>query len=297
MSVIRDAEALGAAFPPLLLAAERVAATVAQGVHGRRRPGQGDSFWQYRPFLPGDAPARIDWRRSARGDRLYVRETEWEAAETLCLWSDHSPRMAWRSSPRLVEKRERASLLMLAVGALALRAGERLRLASLGGHSFFGRGALERLLQAQSRVQDPAGDGLPSPAGVPADARVLLVSDFLAPEAELSQLIAGLAARPAGGCLLQVLDPAEVELPYAGRVRFRGLGGEAARLVPRVEALRERYRAALAERQAMLARLAGQAGFGFAIHVSSAPPEQAVLAVHLALSARRHSGQGRASPG
>ena len=283
MTLAREAEALGARLPPLLLAAERVAATVAQGVHGRRRPGQGDSFWQYRPFVAGDAPARIDWRRSARGDRLYVRQTEWEAAETLCLWSDRSPRMAWRSSPRLAEKGERASLLMLAVGALALRAGERLRLAGLGGQSFFGRGALERVLQAQDR----AGDGLPSPTSVPADARVLLVSDFLSPETELRSLMAGLAARPAGGCILQVLDPAEVELPYSGRVRFRGLAGEAARLVPRVEALRERYRDALAERQALLARLAGQAGFGFAIHVSSSPPEQAVLAVHLALSARR----------
>ena len=287
MTLARDAEALGARFPPLLLAAERVAATVAQGVHGRRRPGQGDSFWQYRPFVAGDAPAQIDWRRSARGDRLYVRETEWEAAETLCLWSDRSPRMAWRSSTRLAEKHERATLLMLAVGALALRAGERLRLASLSGHSFFGRGALERLLQAQGRVQGRDGDGLPSPQGVPADARVLLISDFLSPEPELRSLIAGLAARPAGGCIVQVLDPAEVELPYAGRVRFRGLAGEAARLVPRVEALRGRYREALAERQAMLARLAGEAGFGFVTHVSSAPPEQAVLAVHLALSARR----------
>ncbi len=288
MSLVRDAEALGARLPPLLLAAERVAATVAQGVHGRRRPGQGDSFWQYRPFVDGDAPAKIDWRRSARGDRLYVRESEWEAAETLCLWSDASPRLAWRSSPRLVEKRERAMLIMLAVGALALRAGERLRLAGLGGQElggqgFFGRGALERVLQAHGRV----GEGLPSPAGVPADARVLLISDFLAPEAELRSLVGGLAARPAGGCMLQVLDPAEVELPYAGRVRFRGLAGEAARLVPRVEALRGRYREALAERQALLARLAGQAGFGFATHVSAAAPEQAVLAVHMALSARR----------
>ena len=49
----RRAEALGARLPPLLVAAERVAATVAQGVHGRRRVGQGDSFWQFRRFVAG----------------------------------------------------------------------------------------------------------------------------------------------------------------------------------------------------------------------------------------------------
>ncbi len=44
------AEALAATLPPLLVAAERVAATVAQGVHGRRRAGMGESFWQFRRY-------------------------------------------------------------------------------------------------------------------------------------------------------------------------------------------------------------------------------------------------------
>ena len=74
------AEAAGALLPPLLVAADRVAATVAQGVHGRRRVGVGDTFWQYRPFVEGDAASRIDWRRSGRSDRVFVRDMEWEAA-------------------------------------------------------------------------------------------------------------------------------------------------------------------------------------------------------------------------
>ena len=35
------AEELAALLPPLMVAAERVAATVSQGVHGRRSVGQG----------------------------------------------------------------------------------------------------------------------------------------------------------------------------------------------------------------------------------------------------------------
>ena len=73
------AEAAAARLPPLVVAAERVAATVMQGVHGRRRSGQGDAFWQFRPYLPGDDAARVDWRQSAKSDRLYLRETEWES--------------------------------------------------------------------------------------------------------------------------------------------------------------------------------------------------------------------------
>ena len=98
-----------------MVAAERVAATVAQGVHGRRRVGQGESFWQFRPFLPGDALTRIDWRQSAKSDRDFVRETEWEAAQTVCLWRDGSPNMRWHSAGATTEKAARAELLLLAL--------------------------------------------------------------------------------------------------------------------------------------------------------------------------------------
>src|ERR1700761_8551982 len=129
----RQAEALGARLPPLLVAAERVAATVAQGVHGRRRVGQGDSFWQFRRFVAGDPIARIDWRQSAKSGRpvpegWFIRETEWEAAQTVCLWRDVSPSMRWHSRGMAIEKRERADLLLLALASLLLRGGERVLL-------------------------------------------------------------------------------------------------------------------------------------------------------------------------
>ena len=92
------AEEAAAALPPLLVAAERVAATVAQGVHGRRRVGQGETFWQFRQYQPGDAASRIDWRESAKSQRLYVRETEWEAAQSVWLWRDGSASMDYTSA-------------------------------------------------------------------------------------------------------------------------------------------------------------------------------------------------------
>src|ERR1700724_1674609 len=115
LDLARDqrAEALGSRWPRLLVAARRVAATVAQGVHGRRRVGQGDSFWQFRPFTPGDPTNRIDWRVSARSSRVFVRETEWEAAQTVCLWRDGGAAMRWKSRGAPVAKADRAGLLLL----------------------------------------------------------------------------------------------------------------------------------------------------------------------------------------
>ena len=72
---------------------ERIAATVILGVHGRKRAGPGESFWQYRPYSFGDSTQRIDWHNSARSDRVFIRENEWEAANTLWLWPSPSVSM------------------------------------------------------------------------------------------------------------------------------------------------------------------------------------------------------------
>src|SRR5919202_4758942 len=144
-SIQHCAEQLAARLPPLLVAAERVAATVAQGVHGRRRVGQGDSFWQFRQYQPGDAPQRIDWRESAKSQRLYVRETEWEAAQSVWLWRDPSPSMDYASSAALPTKRARADLLLLALVALLVRGGERATLLGSGMPPLSGRVALNRI--------------------------------------------------------------------------------------------------------------------------------------------------------
>ncbi|HVB69724.1 MAG TPA: DUF58 domain-containing protein [Acetobacteraceae bacterium] len=286
----RRAEAVGARLPPLLVAAERVASTVAQGVHGRRRVGQGDSFWQFRRFVAGDPIARIDWRQSAKSGRpvpegWFIRETEWEAAQTVCLWRDASASMRWHSRAVPIEKRERADLLLLALASLLLRGGERVLLMRAGVRPVSGRGGLDRL--AQDLTGEAAGDaGMPPPLPLPRHACVVLFGDFLSPLAEIQAAVGRLAAVPVTGYLLQILDPAETLLPYTGRIRFRGLEREGDTLIPRVEAVREAYARRLKAQQDGLAAICTAAGFGFGIHRTDHPPETALLALYAALGVR-----------
>ncbi len=282
------AETLAARLPPLLVAAERVAATVAQGVHGRRRVGTGDSFWQFRPFVTGDTGARVDWKQSAKSDRTYVRDMEWEAAQTVCLWRDASPSMAWRSARSLPEKQERADLLLLALASLLFRAGEQVRLIGADTRVFAGRLALEGLARA---LPDGAA-GVPPPAALPRHATAILLGDFLGPLDEIRTAVRRLAETPLRGHLVMVLDPAELALPYGGRVRFHGLEGEADAVIPRVEGVRDAYASALARQQEGLRAICEAAGFGFAMHRTDDPPETALLALWMALSATSHAGSG-----
>jgi uncharacterized protein (DUF58 family) len=287
----RRAEALGAHLPPLIVAAERVAATVAQGVHGRRRVGQGDSFWQFRPFLPGDPTQRIDWRVSARSDRVFIRETEWEAAQTVCLWCDAGASMRWKSREAPVQKADRASLLLLALAALLLRGGERVRLIGADARSFSGYAALPRLADALDRL--PPGDGLPPEARLPRYARVVLLGDMLAPLDRIQAKIAQLAATPLSGTVMQVLDPAEVLLPYEGRVRFQGMNQEQSTLIPRVETIRTRYAERLAAQQHGLAVICNAVGWTFMSHRTDHSPESALLALYASLAPATARSGGR----
>ena len=282
---IRRAEALASRLPPLLVAAERVAATVAQGVHGRRRVGQGDSFWQFRRFVAGDPVNRVDWRQSAKSGQptpngWFVRETEWEAAQTICLWRDASPSMHWRRGGS-VEKYERASLLTLALAALLLRGGERVLPMFPGARPVAGRFGLERFAADLDSGGDEAG--LPPDMAIPRHATVVMIGDFLSPLADIQAVVGRLAATPARGYLLQVLDPAEAALPYAGRVRFRGLENDGEALIPRVEAIRADYARALQAQQAGLSAICAAAGFGFGVHLTDRSPEAALLGLYTAL--------------
>jgi uncharacterized protein (DUF58 family) len=273
-----QAEALAGRLPPLLVEAERVASTVVQGVHGRRRVGSGDSFWQFRPYAAGDSVARIDWRQTAKSERAYIRENEWEAAQSVWLWPDRSASMAWHSQRALPLKAERAALLLLALAAVLVRGGERVALLGDDRPPALGRAVLERM--AVALAQPVKQDGLPDFLPLPRHASLVLLSDFLAPLDQLQPVITGYAARGIRGHLLQVLDPAEETLPFDGRVRFEGLEREPSLLVSRVETIREKYQSRLAEQRAALAALTRSYGWSFACHRIDHPPHTALLGLH-----------------
>ncbi len=274
------------------MAADRIAQAVAGGAHGRRRTGPGETFWQYRHGQPGDAQSSIDWRQSARSQGLFVRETEWAAAQTVALWCDGSPSMIWRSLARLPQKRDRAVLLTLALAASLLRGGERVMLLSGRLPPTGGGGALSRFAQSLAADMTAPDDGLPSALSLPRHGEVVLVSDFLMPLERVEQSVRALAARGAVGHLLQVLDPAEESLPFAGRIRFGGCENEGETLLRRTEDARSQYRDRMAAHRDGLSAIARASGWTCAVHHTDQPAQMALLALHMRLSAPRRAGGG-----
>ena len=279
----RRAEKLAANYPVLLAEAERVAAIVSQGVHGRRRPGQGETFWQYRNYNSSDSARRIDWRRSARGDQAYVRENEWEAANSIFFWRDGSGGMDWRSSEKLPPKKDRATVLCMALASLLMRAGERCAVINESERPRAGRLGLERITRRLAQSEGPAshlrGD-------IPAHARIIIASDFLEGPDIWRNRLARLSGRPARGVLLQLIDPAERDFPYRGRVEIRlpGLDKLPPLLVGRAERAQDEYRQKFAAHCDAITNLAQRLGWPLVTHQTNEPATLAMTALYTVLA-------------
>ena len=277
------AEQLAATLPPLLVAAERVAATVAQGVHGRRRVGQGETFWQYRHYDMGDRPQSIDWRQSAKSDMVFVREMEWEAAQSVWIWRDTSSSMNWTSDRNHQTKRARCDLLTLALSVLLMRGGEHVALLGSGLRPSASRANLTKiatLIESQKQIQD----NLPPTLPLPRSAQVVFISDFLAPLKDIDRALRYYGESGLRGTLLQVLDPAEESLPYDGRVRFDGLEQEPSWLISKVEAVRGDYARRLQAQRDGLRDICRALGWGCDFHRSDQAPQAALLRLYTTLS-------------
>lgn len=284
------AEQLASVLPPLQVAAERVASTVIQGVHGRRRVGPGEAFWQFRRYQQGDPTSSIDWRQSARGRFVFVRENEWEAAQSVWLWCDPSNSMHYRSKRGLSEKRERAELLTMATAALLLRGGERVALLGHGVPTS-SRATLTRLAQelgaedkASAAKKGETGTGMPPAESLPRYSRLVVFGDCFASLETIQQTVATYAARGVRGHIVQIVDPAELALPFTGRIRFEGMEGEGRMLARRAESLRGEYGDRLEAHRGGIAEIVRSVGWTFARHITDQPAESALLGIFAALA-------------
>lgn len=284
VSLRSRAETEAARLPPLLARAEHLAGAVLLGDHGRRRAGLGDDFWQYRPAMQGDSRRMIDHRRSAKGDMQFVREREWQIAQSVMLWVDRGASMRFASTDALPPKIDRARLLGLACAVLLVRGGERVGLTGTTLPPRRGRNQILRL--AETLSQDLEDDYAPPDhqAMIP-HASALFISDFLGDLDQVRLALSKAADRGVHGVMLQVLDPAEEAFPFRGRTIFESVGGTLKHETLKASDLKTAYLERLAARKAELADLCALAGWQFETHHTDSSAQAGLLWLHRALGA------------
>ena len=275
-----EADGLSAGLPPLMVEADHLAASVSLGVHGRRRAGIGESFWQFRRYASPDSSSAIDWRQSAKSQHIFVREREWEAAQTVWFWRDASANMSFKSGPKenSVTKRARADLLLLALASLLVRGGERVGFTGMEGAPASSRLALTRIGRAMFASGRSA---LPPLMPFARGNQLVWFSDFL--DEEVFDAMKKLSQRGVEGHLVRIVDPAEEDFPYSGRTRFESPRGEEDEIFGRAERVRSSYRARFTAHGERIAQAAAKLGWTCTVHRTDHAPQASLIALHAAI--------------
>ncbi|MGX5735152.1 DUF58 domain-containing protein [Bosea thiooxidans] len=283
--ILTESLDLAARLPRLILEARRVSASV-HGIHGRRRSGPGETFWQYRPLVAGESASRIDWRRSARDGHLFVREREWEASHSIWLWIDRSASMGFASSLAQASKIDRALVAGFALAETMVEGGERV------GHLGLTRAlASRRIVEvlAQALVADSRGADADLPPGgpLPRLADAIIITDGLTPGNALAQRIASMASSGARGHVLLIADPIEETFPFSGQAELFDLEDGLTLRVGDAGSWGEEYRQRLAAHRDAIAEACRKAGWTLTLHRTDRPASEAVLRIASLVAAAR----------
>jgi uncharacterized protein (DUF58 family) len=208
---------------------------VGQGQGDRRslRKGSSLEFADYRHYVEGDDPARVDWNIYSRTDTLFVRLYEEEEVLNVHLLVDASRSMDWGEPAKLRYARRLAS----ALGYIALNASNRLFVWPLSASTTaygpaWGRGRAGPMLSfidefKTAQVNTPILAGLNAPADLEqslgtftsrAGGLVVLISDLLSTNWE--KALARLVGRPGEVVVLHTLAPQELRPTLGGDVRL-----------------------------------------------------------------------------
>ncbi|SDF80840.1 DUF58 domain-containing protein [Bosea robiniae] len=283
--VLTDALDLAARLPRLILEARRVSASI-HGIHGRRRAGPGETFWQYRPLVAGESASRIDWRRSARDGHLFVREREWEASHSIWLWIDRSPSMGFASSLAMASKLDRALVAGFALAETMVEGGERVGHIGLT-RALASRRIVELLAQAVIADERNTPSDLPPEAPLPRLADAIIITDGLSPASALAQRIATLASSGARGHVLLIADPIEETFPFSGQAELFDLEDGLTLRVGDAGAWGDEYRQRLAAHREAITEACRKAGWTLTLHRTDRPASEAVLRIASLIAASR----------
>ncbi len=288
---VGEGATLAAAMPRLILEARRVATTVMHGLHGRRRAGPGENFWQYRRFVSGEPASRVDWRRSARDDHLYVREQEWEAAHTVWIWPDRSPSMVFASPLVRDTKLYRALVVAMALAEVLIEGGERVGIPGLMRPTG-SRNVIERMAQAILHDRSERAS-LPPDFSTSPLAEIVLLSDLWSDISDVRRTITQLAGSGASGHVVQIVDPAEETFPYWGRIEFVEPEGGGRITAGRAQTWRTDYAARVARHRAEIRSETDRLAWSFTIHRTDRPASELLLALHARIGAGLANGKTR----
>ena len=232
----------------LHLAGKLVSDELLLGVQTSRRAGAGTEFEQFRHYVPGDDPKRIDWKRFAQTNQYLVRESATESNQQIRLLLDLSGSMNYAEAG--ISRLSYAKILLASLAYLGNRQADQLSLYSLHNGSVqtlvpAGKQFAQKIV-ATLETAKASGTWSSQQTSFPEFSRkqaemLIIASDFLQVGEEWLNLIRNVAGPRREIVIFQLLGDQELNFNLNGFFRFRDL--ETGRDVElQAEAVRESVR-------------------------------------------------------
>lgn len=277
------AEEASGSLSSLRIDAEKAVASVLHGDHAQSKPGAGEKFWQYREYVPGDRPQDIDWRQTAKTEHVFIKQKEWQTPQSVIFWCNQSASMDFKSKQKYPTKLETARILTLAMALLMVRSGEKV---SMFGSRKVGRSE-NTLLDIELKLTEDIRSTLPladySMFDLPQHASFVQIGDFLEPLDLIEHNFKQFSGRSSGGFVIQVLDPAELNLPYDGRVLFEDSKSNRQQ-IDNVASIRAAYKKRIRDHNRALQQLCKENRWHYILHRTSKDMKETLMNIHAALN-------------
>ncbi|MBB5073236.1 uncharacterized protein (DUF58 family) [Bartonella callosciuri] len=277
MSLARKLHEDAAKMQHFFLQAHRIANTLITGWHGQRKRGNGENFWQFHPYVEGESITRIDWRRSARDEQTYLREHEWQRAQTVWLWPDQSASMHYCSRFSKISKGDYAIILALALATILARSGEYIAIPNVMPPTITSN-VIERMALALTNHQSE--NPLPNFSTITRFSQTIIISDFLDHPEKIIQHLTILSTKQVTAHLIEIADPAEENFPYRGRTEFFDPETKERHIFGKAEKLRKHYCELYQARRQKLANFCSRQGWIYHVSTTDQPLTETIL--HLA---------------
>ncbi len=273
MKILRDilklrheAEREICTLPALMMAAEKISGSILHGVHSQGKSGAGEEFWQFREYQDTDCPQDIDWRQSAKSDTIFTKQKEWQTTQKTYIWCASGSSMDYSSSNKIYNKQAVAQITSMSLALLLRRSEEQVGLFGdlKTGNSEDKMQKIANILLNKSNIEAI----LPNSTDftLPNHSPFIGIGDFLSPIGEITDNFARISHSAKAGFIIQILDPAEIELPYNGRVEFKTSHGKDGNIINNVASIRAEYKTRISEHINQVKALCDDLGWHYILH-------------------------------
>ncbi len=220
----------------LQLTGKLVSDELMLGIHASKRSGIGTEFEQYRHYVPGDDPKRIDWKLFARTDKHLVRESATESDRQVRFVLDLSGSMNYEEQG--VTRLNYARILLASLAYLCYIQNDQMSLYTLqngmittvaaSNAAASGKQAFQKVLVGLEQTVasgDWPAEGISKIPEFQQKGKELLifVTDLLQASEEWIQLIKSLTNPRREIVVFQILGDQELDFNVKGFYRFKDL--------------------------------------------------------------------------